>query len=319
MKRKRHLRHAGLRPNTLRAYSNALSRFLKFVNKQKLDVSRFHKLDQQVAEFINDAYQDDQPISTAGHLLSALKRYFPQLRLEMPRASQMYRNWQRCYHPQRATPASWSLVEAMMAVALDRDQASFALLLALGFHGLLRTNEMLGLTHQSVVFHQDGHALSIILSSSKTSQGNPQVLLVQDEELLSFARSVIRPASRSSLWKGSATSFRDSFQGLLAELGFPPQTYHPYSLRRGGATWWFQTTLSIDATVARGRWSSAATAKQYIDEGTAQLAQLAWTSRQQTLVTKWCHRGRYLRLRQKQKRSGVGRGAGGKEVSPFSG
>ena len=305
MKRSKHLKHAGLHPRTLKAYSTALGRFLDYINKRKLDVSKFHKLDHQVAEFINDAYQDDQPISTVGHLLSALKRYFPEVRLHLPRASQLYRNWQRCYHPERATPASWPLVEAMMGVALADSQPQLALLLALGFSCLLRTSEMLALTHKHVVFHPDGRAMSIILGSSKTSQGNPQVLLVEDGPLITFAQTVIDPTCSQLLWDGSSTHFRQRFQELLDQLQFSSGSYHPYSLRRGGATWFFQTSLSIDATVARGRWSAAATAKQYIDEGTAQLASLTWTKAQSARVRKWCQKCRKLRLRQKPKRSGV--------------
>ena len=311
MKRGKHLRHAGLHPRTLRAYETALSRFLKYVHKSKIDVSRSHRLDREVAEFINLAYQDDEPISYAGHLLSALKRYFPELRLKMPRSSQMYRNWQRCYIPQRATPASWQLVEAMMGVALQQSLPQLALLLALGFNCLLRTSEMLNLTHKHVVLRSNKKAMSVILSSSKTSQGNPQVVLVEDQLLIEFAETVLEAESSELLCSSSAPSFRTTFQSLLEVLKFPPESYYPYSLRRGGATWYFQETLSIDATVARGRWSSASTAKQYIDQGTAQLASLTWTKGQTALVRHWCKTGRKLRLRQRAKRSEICWGKGG--------
>ena len=90
-------------------------------------------------------------MSYSGHLLSALKRFHPALRLELPIASQYFRNWQRCYVPSRALPAHWELVEAMMGLAHAQGFHEFALLLALGFNAMLRTSEMLSLTHQHLV------------------------------------------------------------------------------------------------------------------------------------------------------------------------
>ena len=88
MNRKRSLRFAGLHPRTLRAYRQALDRCLKFVKKRT-----------RLAEFIDLSYQEGEPLSYAGHLLSAMKRFHPELRLELPRSSQYFRNWQRCYTP----------------------------------------------------------------------------------------------------------------------------------------------------------------------------------------------------------------------------
>lgn len=149
MKRsKRSLQFAGLRPRRLRAYRTALDRFLKYVSRKRLSISKPHRLDRQVAEFIHTSYQEGKPMSYSGHLLSALKRFHPALRLELPLASQYFRNWQRCYVPTRAVPAHWELVEAMMGLAHSRGLHSFALLVALGFNALLMTSEMLSLSHQ---------------------------------------------------------------------------------------------------------------------------------------------------------------------------
>ena len=297
MKRsKRSLQYAGLHPRTLRAYRTALDRFLKHVQRKRLSISKPWKLDQQVAEFIDLSYQEGEPMSYSGHLLSALKRFHPALRLELPIASQYFRNWQRCYVPSRALPAHWELVEAMMGLAHAQGFHEFALLLALGFNAMLRTSEMLSLTHQHLVPHRHGKGMSLIIPGSKTSQGNPQVLLVLDAELIGYATSLRRPGERSLLWPGGPHRFRQLFAALLRRLGFAEDDYTPYSLRRGGATWFFQSSLSLDATVARGRWSCSKTAKQYIDEGTFQLAHVSFTPVQRSRIRTW--RLNFLRLRQ---------------------
>ena len=298
MRKRRSLKYAGLHPRTVHAYRVALDRFLKFVQKKKLKLKNVSHLDRQIAEFIDHLYQEGEPISYGGHLLSAVKRFHPELRLCLPQASQFFRTWQRCYIPSRALPASWALVEALMGVAFSLQLAHFALLLALGFNCLLRTSEMLSITHRHLVVHPDGKALSVIIPGSKTSQGNPQVLLVQDLPLVHLTSKLIRPKSKALLWAQGPHSFREQFSQLLVSVGFGAHDYTPYCLRRGGATWFFQSSQSMDATVARGRWSCARTAKGYIDEGTMQLAQVQWTSAQVRQLRYWRKQCKAYRLRQ---------------------
>ena len=298
-KAKLHLRYVGLETRTLRAYRLALDNFLRFTKRRHLRFSSSKRLDKAVSEFINHSYQEGDPISYSGHLLSAIKRFHPEFRLKLPLSSQLYRNWVRAYTPVRATPASWDLVEAMIGAALHLEQTSLALLLGLAFHCMLRTSEMLALTHAHVMVHDSQAAVSVVLPRAKTSVGNPQVLQVDDPALVSMAIHIIRRRKKDRLlWAGSHHAFREVFQSLLATLGFPAGSYLPYSLRRGGATWYYQATLSLDATVVRGRWSCTKTARSYIDSGTLQLAHLTWTAKQTKLVQKWRRKGARLRLRQ---------------------
>lgn len=92
-------------------------RSLQFVG---LDIRSPRRLDKRLAEFIDMAYQEGEPISYAGHLLSAVKRFHPPMRMRLPTSSQYYRNWQRSYQPVRAVPASWDLIEALMGAAFHR-------------------------------------------------------------------------------------------------------------------------------------------------------------------------------------------------------
>ena len=295
------LKFAGLHHRTLRAYKAALDRFLSYLNRRKLRVNRPHRLDAELAEFIDRAYQEGDPMSYSGHLLSAIKRFHPSLRMELPISSQYFRNWQRCYRPTRAVPADWALVEAMMARACEWGYPQLALLLGLGFNALLRTSEMMSLTHRHLLPHALSKGMSVIIPTSKTSQGNPQVVLVLDRQLISFAKSLLRD-SEELLWPCGPYRFRQVFGQLLQSLGFQQGDYSPYSLRRGGCTWYFQSSLSLDLTVARGRWSCGRTAKQYIDEGTAQLAQVHWTRRQRSLIKAARTSFANLRLRQDGKK-----------------
>eukprot|EP00435_Cladocopium_sp_Y103_P069634 s456_g33.t1 len=159
--------------------------FLAFVKRRKLKLRKPAHLDRQIAKFIDVLYQEGEPMSFAGHLLSAVKRFHPQMRLQLPCASQLFRNWQRCYVPTRALPASWALVEALMGVAFHHHQPLLALLYAIAFNCLLRTSELMALTHKHVVLHEDRKAASVILPGSKTSQGNPQIAAAKNADQVS--------------------------------------------------------------------------------------------------------------------------------------
>ena len=67
--------------------------------------------------------------------------------------------------------------------------------------------------------------------------------------------------------------------------------FRPYSLRRGGATHWFRTTGSLDATTDRGRWGCVKTARIYINTGLAdmneQLQSLKCANKVQSLSCAW--------------------------------
>ena len=51
--------------------------------------------------------------------------------------------------------------------------------------------------------------------------------------------------------------------------------FRPYSLRRGGATFWFNQHGSFDKLLVQGRWAAARTARVYLNDGLAQLADMS--------------------------------------------
>ena len=86
-------------------------------------------------------------------------------------------------------------------------------------------------------------------------------------------------------WKGKATSheslclspaqWRAKFAECIQAVGLEALDFRPYSLRRGGATHWFNKTGSLDRVVVLGPWAAHKTARIYINEGVATLAEMA--------------------------------------------
>ena len=107
------------------------SAFLAYANKQSVQIMRSSQLDRSLSEFLDQSFQEGEPISYAGHLLSALKRFHPSLKFKLPEATQFYKNWSKSYHPVRTIPASWELTEALMGVALTSNKPNLGLLIGL--------------------------------------------------------------------------------------------------------------------------------------------------------------------------------------------
>jgi integrase len=300
----RHLRFAGLQQRTLRAYRLSIDRFLVFSKIHRLPLRTSPQLDYAVAEFINALYQEGDSLAQAGHLLSGLKRFYPSMRLELPTASQYFRNWQRIHRPERAVPISWDLLQAMAALCLELGSPHVALMLYVGFFCFLRTSEMLSLQLLHLIPDSRSHRITVIIPFAKTSVGNPQVVVFHDSRIHRLAITVLKArAQQSFLWPSSPGRFRFFWHRLLEAFEFAPDDYSPYSIRRGGATWHTLRTASMDATLQLGRWTCNRTARMYIDQGKFAMAKFFWTSRQSRRVRQWALKGAkyFRRLRQKNK------------------
>ena len=60
-------------------------------------------------------------------------------------------------------------------------------------------------------------------------------------------------------------------------LGLDPAAFTPYCLRRGGATFDFISTGSIDRALIRGRWQSVKCARIYVKQGEELLTRISFT------------------------------------------
>ncbi|CAK0893795.1 unnamed protein product, partial [Prorocentrum cordatum] len=81
-----------------------------------------------------------------------------------------------------------------------------------------------------------------------------------------------------------ACTFLRQFSRALEVLKLDAGVFSPYSLRRGGATFDFRSHGRMEKTLMRGRWQSSQTAKLYIQEGLANLAEFELTDQQLQLL-----------------------------------
>ena len=135
---------------------------------------------------------------------------------------------------------------------------------------------------------EKGHR-SVLLSLGLTKGGKrtgaaESVVLAHD--------AVVRPlqpwmslASLSTPLTPTPGVWRSWFNQGMESLGITSYGFRPYSLRRGGATWWFGKHHSLDRILLQGRWQGAKTARIYLNEGLSVLAQLQIGPKDKRLVS----------------------------------
>ena len=272
---KRHLQWEGISDKTRFAYGRILKIFFRHLKRSQISwPDTFEELDIQVASFINDMYQEGDSVAYAGHLLSGLRRFLPTSKSKLLTAQQYFRNWQRTHVPIRTLPLPWEVLKAMVSACIQVQHLDLAACLLLGFVFFLRTNEILSLRVGDIrIFNKT--TVAVRLGLTKTSKQNEQSL---HHDCPFFAKIVAYCLSQREkeewLFIHSSDAFRNSFSSIARNLSLDRFDFSPYSLRRGGATWFFLQCKSFDHTVQRGRWLDVQTARIYISSSQAALIKL---------------------------------------------
>lgn len=164
--------------------------------------------------------------------------------------------------------------------------------LMLAFHCLLRTGELLALSlHDISVSDKQGICSLIGTKSGKRNAAN-EVITISNPLVLMLLQELIRlrkhnRCNNTLLYSSSSATFRKRFNFLCGHFGLQSLAFRPYSLRRGGATDFFQRTQSMEATLIRGRWESSRVARIYITDGLSLIPSLKMTSTSRAMLDKF--------------------------------
>ena len=107
---------------------------------------------------------------------------------------------------------------------------------------------------------------------------------LHDPRVLDILRVVLSLEADSDqgrpLWPHSSQAFRDSLQNLFEHFGLESFKFRGHSLRRGGASYDFDTYRNLERTLLRGRWQSTRVARIYITDALARLTQMTLSDTQ---------------------------------------
>ena len=283
------LRDRVISPRTLDSYKRAAKRYLEFCLHS---LGRFprstREVDRYMSGYVEHVWEEGDPTSWAQTVVSAMTHFEPELRQELHGTRRLLKAWGRLENCDRATPLPTEYAMALAGVALERRQVRLAVALMVAFHAMLRTGEILTLQVCHFVMPLAAGPVVLALEETKCSQRRgikAESVVLTDPTLIGYLRVVLprlRPGER--LYGGSGYQFREDVRSLCYLARLPAANWRPYSLRRGGATAHFLEFGSLDRTAVRGRWTSVQTARIYIDEGVATLAQLIATDNQRARI-----------------------------------
>ena len=136
----------------------------------------------------------------------------------------------------------------------------------------MRTTELTSVRagHVSLAANHARGILSLGFTKGGKRRNVNEVVSIDDGFLArKLARLLRGKAPDDPLWPATPLQIRRGFALLVELAGLCRFEFAPYSLRRGGATWQFQQTGSLDSCIVRGRWESVRTARGYIQDGLA--------------------------------------------------
>ena len=226
-------------------------------------------------------------IRLAKHAVLYCQLVWPRLRHSLPETWAALRMLEDL-HPKRVrVPLPFPLLVCMVVASRllscrlhgrsAREWLLFACLLEVGFFAMLRPGELLQLrardvgTLNSLALGFPHCTLRIAKPKNRRSVGPEQfVQLTHPCACMWLTYFVNSLAPDELLWPLSATAFRQKFHAVCAHLRIQGCRLTPASLRAGGASYWFQSGVTLGALKFLGRWASESSLFHYIQFATAQ-------------------------------------------------
>ena len=277
-------------PKTLARYSGCFDAFREFIHT--LAIRRLGTkgefVDLALVQYFEHLWQEGEGLAVGNYTLAGLLHFIPPLRTELTCARRILKGWQRLELPARAAPLTFDMTLAMCGLLVLWDLPYVAYSLLVGFDLFLRTHELTSLkVGMFTMADGDSACVLSLLDGAKTSSrkvASTEALVIRDPLILKLVRHLLAPSRRllaGDMVAGvSPAQFVRYFGNMVTFLKLEDFNVRPYSIRRGGATQHFRLNGNMAATVVRGRWASARSARIYIEDGLACLAQLRLSSSQ---------------------------------------
>eukprot|EP00438_Fugacium_kawagutii_P006830 Skav227028 [mRNA] locus=scaffold456:256501:257304:+ [translate_table: standard] len=229
---------------------------------------------------------------------------FPGYRHLISSAWATLKKWEEAEPTERAMVMPASVLQAGVALALVWEWPLFAAALLMGFHGLLRPNEILPLKRSDLVLPRDVLSTEQIcyvkLITSKTSRFMlRQHARISDHMTVRFLDLQFKDLPYDApLFGCSFSMFRTRWNKLFNFLGIPTtekcRGITPKALRGSGASWQFHCTEDVGRIMWRGRWQSRRTLEHYLQDVMGQVLLANLTQEQRDTLMDLCFASSHL-------------------------
>ena len=271
------LKSLTVQPQTKARYKDALDKFFQFLSREGLALpKRKDDLDDLVGDYLEYLWSEGEGRSSGSNVLAALQDFDPKLKGHLPSSWRLMKTWTTQEVPNRAPPLPESVIHAMAGWAFFNEHFGFGLSLLVSFYTMLHTGELLSLQAWNVhmTSPREPAVISLGLTKSGKRQGAAESVTLSELKVLKLLWYWKSRVSPHTFLTAKPHVWRDLFSECISKLGLAHWGFRPYSLRRGGAAFWFVKLGSLDRILIMGRWSAVKTAKIYINSGLALLADL---------------------------------------------
>eukprot|EP00438_Fugacium_kawagutii_P002401 Skav210786 [mRNA] locus=scaffold275:77649:80448:+ [translate_table: standard] len=270
------LRGLTVQPKTRERYTRALDKFFLYLRQRDLVLpQRKALLDPMISDYLEYLWSTGEGRSLASDSIAALQDREPGIKGWLGGSWRLLKTWATHEVPNRAPPLTEEALQTLAGHALFHGQSEFALSLLLGFYGLLRTGEFLGLKNGDISQSSPTSVAVISLGFTKGGQrlGASESVAITEEDTLRRLWQWKQIHAKGDMLCSSPYAWRKQFNDTVDSLGLSDFQYRPYSLRRGGATFYLQRHGQLDRLLIQGRWQSSRTARLYLNDGLAILAE----------------------------------------------
>ena len=256
------------------------------------NVSTMLELDESITTWIQRCFERGEPLHLISDALCGLQHQEPWVKRNIPMAWKLFGVWRKLESPGRAPPLTKEIIYSWANYAIEHQDLVFAALILLGFFALLRTGELLKVRPKDLLLDEENGIVTLFGTKTGQRDNVGEMVSFSDVFTIETLRAVQdlqkdRDMMNVPLWYKSAQSFRTRFQWYCKRFDLLSHQFRPYSLRRGGATWIFQRTGSMEVALVKGRWSSSRVARIYISDALSYLPGLTFSQKAKMTLTHW--------------------------------
>ena len=279
------LKSLTVQPTTKKRYKLALDGFFNYLSHENLHIpkKRDH-MDPLVSDYLEHLWSSGASRAEASNFLAGIQDFDPKLKHNLPGSWRLMKTWTVNEVPSRAPPLNEKMLRAMVGWAYFNRHYSFGLSLLVGFYAMLRTGELLTLQarHIQMTSGTSPAVLSLGLTKSGKRAGAAESVTLGELSVLKVLWQWKRQVTPQTFLTPKPHVWRNLFNQCLEGLKVQDWGFRPYSLRRGGATFFFTKHGSLDRILLQGRWTAIRTARVYINSGLAMMADMQIPQRKLT-------------------------------------
>lgn len=266
-----------VRKSTLERYARSVAEFSDYIRESYGSwPTSAPEFDRLVSEYLEILWDAGETKSSAAYTLASIHHFLPQLKHQLTRSWKLKAIWDRLELPCQAVPLDVDTLFAFIGYFHKRRDEQMGLACIVGFNAMLRTGELLELRVENCHFTPSGAVLH--LQNTKGGQRRlvqEESVIIEDDLTLWALQQLCFHKNPGDFLVGISPSvFRTRWNEMKRHLDIVQFRYLPYSLRRGGATWFFNHTGSFSLTMVRGRWQHLKTCKLYLSEAQTALTSL---------------------------------------------